>query len=105
RQYADAVLSPLGADTPLQDVVEVHRLVGAMKTTDSKVDDCGRQVFTSVRWRGYVRRQRREIGLAQLPRRVRRGRRASHAPTRPRTPPGWCAPPGRFLLARSARPG
>jgi len=46
------VLGPIGADAPLEDVVEIQRLVSAMKPTNSKVDNCWAQMITRVRRRG-----------------------------------------------------
>ncbi len=68
RQETDAVLSPVRGDATLGNVVEIHRLVGAVKPTDPEVNDGWLQVVTRVRRRGHLKRQRLEVGLAKLPR-------------------------------------
>src|SRR5207253_1458840 len=65
-------------DATLGNVVEIHRLVGAVKPTDAEVNDGWLQVVTRVRRRGHLKRQRLEVGLAKLPRLALSRRESPH---------------------------
>jgi hypothetical protein len=74
------VLSPLRANAPLENVVEIKGLVGAVKATDPKVHNGWPKEITPVRRPGHLQRQRFEVGLAKLPRLTRSGRESAHSP-------------------------
>jgi hypothetical protein len=59
--------SPIKVFASIEEIIQIHRLVSAMKVADANVKDAGTELHTMIAWRSYGWLQIRELGQVQDP--------------------------------------